>query len=164
MRTVAEFKKNNLEIIGNLMPEDERASFTDNNIVNVLTERDQHGRRVLLVNAGSLWDTKRVSSEQLFRLFYLIHVAAQVEPETQIRGVVVIMDFDGLGMKQVGALTPSFSKRLLTFIQYAMPLRMKEVHIINQPFVFRLVWALFQPFIEAKLKARVSAERKRRNG
>lgn len=157
MRTVAEFKKNNLDILANLMPEDERASFTENNIVNVLTERDQLGRRVLLVNAGELWDTKRVSSEQLFRLFYLIHVAAQVEPETQIRGVVVIMNFDGLGMKQVRALSPSFSKRLLTFIQYAMPLRMKEVHIINQPFLFKMVWALFKPFIESKLNSRVSS-------
>lgn len=157
MRTVAEFKKNNLDILANLKPEDERASFTENNIVNVLTERDQHGRRVLLVNAGELWDTKRVSSEQLFRLFYLIHVAAQVEPETQIRGVVVIMNFDGLGMRQVRALSPAFSKRLLTFIQYAMPLRMKEVHIINQPFLFKMVWSLFKPFIESKLNSRVSS-------
>lgn len=156
MKTVADFKKNNFDIIGNLMPEDERSAFVDNNVVNVLKDRDQDGRRVLVVNAGELWDTKRVSSEQLFRLFYLIHVAAQVELETQISGVVVIMDFEGLGMKQVRALTPAFSKRLLTFIQYAMPLRMKEVHIINQPFLFKMVWSLFKPFIESKLNSRVS--------
>lgn len=155
MKSVAEFKKNNLEIIRNLMPEDERSSFVDNNVVNVLKDRDQLGRRVLIVNAGQLWDTKRVSSEQLFRLFYLIHVAAQVELETQIRGVVVIMDFDGLGMKQVRALSPAFSNRLLTFIQQAMPLRMKEVHIINQPFLFKMVWTLFKPFIQSKLNSRV---------
>lgn len=156
MKTVAEFKKNNFDIIGNVMPEDERAAFVDNNVVNVLKDRDQDGRRILVVNCGELWDTKRVSSEQLFRLFYLIHVAAQVELETQVHGVVVIMDFDGLGMKQVRALSPAFSKRLLTFIQYAMPLRMKEVHIINQPFLFKMVWSLFKPFIESKLNSRVS--------
>lgn len=155
MRSVAEFKKNNTEIIANLMPQDERSSFVDNNVVNVLVNRDQHGRRVLIVNCGELWDTKRVSSDQLFRLFYLIHVAAQVELETQVRGVVVIMDFDGLGMKQVRALSPTFSRRLLTFIQYAMPLRMKAVHIINQPFLFKMVWSLFKPFIEQKLNSRM---------
>lgn len=155
MKSVAEFKKNNLEIIRNLMPEDERSAFVDNNIVNVLKERDHLGRRVLIVNCGELWDPKRVSSEQLFRLFYLIHVAAQVELETQIRGVVVLMDFDGLGMKQVRALSPAFSNRLLTFIQQAMPLRVKEVHIINQPFLFKMVWTLFKPFIQSKLNSRV---------
>jgi len=35
----------------------------------------------------------------------------------QVNGVVVIMDFDGLGMSQVMALSPSFSARLLNFIQ-----------------------------------------------
>lgn len=37
----------------------------------------------------------------MLRLFYLIHEAALLEEETQVNGVVVIMDFDGLGMTQV---------------------------------------------------------------
>lgn len=155
MRRVAEFKQENLQILKNLMPDDERDAFVENEVVNVLTNRDQDGRRVLIVNCGQIWDPKRVSSDQLFRIFYLIHVAAQVEPTTQVRGVVVIMDFDGLGMKQIKALSPSFSKRLLTFIQDAMPLRLKQVHMVNQPYLFNLVWTLFKPFIREKLKSRV---------
>lgn len=158
MRRVAEFKRDNESILKNLMPDDEKSSFCDNNIVNVLTNRDQLGRRVLIVNCGALWDTKKVSADQLFRIFYLIHVAAQVENETQVRGVVVIMDFNGLGLKQVTAMTPSFSKRLLTFIQDAMPIRLKEVHMVNQPYLFNMVWALFKPFIREKLHKRVSNE------
>lgn len=156
MRKVAEFKKDNGPILKNLMPDDEKSSFVDNNIVNVLTNRDQDGRRVLIVNCGSLWDPKKVSSDQLFRIFYLVHVAAQVELESQVLGVVVIMDFDGLGMKQIRGLSPSFSKRLLTFIQEAMPLRMKQIHMINQPYLFNMVWQLFKPFIREKLKSRVN--------
>lgn len=41
------------------------------------------------------------------------------------------MDFDGLSMKQVMGLSPSFSMRLLTFIQDAMPLRLKEVRMTS---------------------------------
>lgn len=156
MRRVAEFKRDNAAIVKNLMVDDEKQSFCENNIVNVLINRDQLGRRVLIVNCGSLWDTKKVSADQLFRIFYLIHVAAQVEAETQVRGVVVIMDFNGLGLKQVGAMSPTFSKRLLTFIQDAMPIRMKEVHMVNQPYLFNMVWALFKPFIREKLHKRVS--------
>ena len=65
----------------------------------------------------ALWDPNKVTADQIFRVFYLIHLGAMLEPESQISGVVVIMDFKGLGLKQVKGFTPSFSLRLLTFIQ-----------------------------------------------
>lgn len=45
--------------------------------------------------------------------------------------------------------------KLLGFIQDAMPLRLKEVHMVKQPYVFKLVWSMFTPFIQEKLKNRV---------
>ncbi|GBP06042.1 hypothetical protein EVAR_3280_1 [Eumeta japonica] len=46
------------------------------------------------------WDPKKVTADQLFRLFYLIHEAAMLEPETQVNGSVVIMDFHNMGWAQ----------------------------------------------------------------
>lgn len=60
-------------------------------------------------------------------------------------------------MSQVRALTPAWSKRLLTFIQDAMPLRLKQVHMVNQPYIFNMVWTLFKPFVREKLSKRVSS-------
>ncbi|XP_055682226.1 clavesin-2 [Lutzomyia longipalpis] len=155
MRRIAEFKKTHNAMLKHVMPEDERSAFEDHNIVNVLTNLDHKGRRVLIVNCGAPWDPKIVNSDKLFRIFYLVHLAAQLELATQIRGVVVIMDFEGLSMKQIKALSPAFSKRLLTFIQEAMPLRLKEVHIIKQPYLFKMVWTFFKPFIQEKLGKRM---------
>lgn len=107
----------------------------------------------------AIWDPSKVTSTQVFRIFYLIHELAVLEPESQIRGIVVIMDFKDLGMKQVKALSPSFSLLLLSFIQDAMPLRLKEIHIVQQPFIFNMVWTIFKPFIREKLKKRVSSDR-----
>ncbi|KAJ8962416.1 hypothetical protein NQ317_011445 [Molorchus minor] len=45
--------------------------------------------------------------------------------------------------------------KLLSFIQDAMPLRLKEVHMVKQPFIFNMVWAIFKPFIREKLKSRI---------
>lgn len=53
MKRIGEFKVKNAELLANLMPEDERESFTKHNVVNVLTDRDHKGRRVLVVNCGS---------------------------------------------------------------------------------------------------------------
>jgi retinaldehyde-binding protein 1 len=155
MRSIAEFRKNYADLVYNLMPENLISQFVDNDVVNILPNRDQKGRRVMLVNCGSIWDPKAVTNDQMFQLFYLVHLIAQLEPSTQVSGVVCIMDFDGLGMKQISALTPAGSKRLLTFIQEAMPLRMKEVHFVKQPFIFNMVWKLFKPFVQEKLNKRM---------
>lgn len=155
MRRVAEFKEKNAALFENLLPTDEKSAILENNVVNVLKTRDHKGRRVLLVNNGKTWDPSRVSADQILRLFYLIHELAMLEPETQICGTVVVMDFDGLAMKQVMGFTPSFSMKLLTFIQDAMPLRLKEVHIVKQPFLFNMVWQMFKPFVKEKLKKRM---------
>lgn len=155
MKRVAEYKQKHASLLDNLMPEDEKSAFLENNVVNVMTTRDHKMRRVLFVNCGKTWDPSKVKADQVLRLFYLIHVAAMQEPLTQIHGTVVIMDFDGLSMKQVLGLTPSFSMKLLSFIQDAMPLRLKEVHIVKQPYLFNMVWTMFKPFIREKLKSRM---------
>ncbi|KAF7992239.1 hypothetical protein HCN44_001564 [Aphidius gifuensis] len=155
MQRIADFKVKNAALLDNLMPIDEKTAIFENNVVNVLKDRDHKKRRVLIVNAGKSWDPSKVSSDQMFRIFYLVHQAALMELETQVRGVVVIMDFDGLSMKQVMALSPSFSMRLLTFIQDAMPLRLKEVHFVKQPFLFDIVWRMFKPFTREKLRKRM---------
>ncbi|XP_047987674.1 clavesin-1 [Leguminivora glycinivorella] len=155
MRRIAEFKRDNASLLDGLMPDHEKDAFLNHNVVNVMKGRDDKGRRVLIVNAGGTWDPKKVNADQLFRLFYLIHEAAMLEPESQVRGTVVIMDFNNMGWTQTMGLTPSFSKRLLTFIQDAMPLRLKEVHFVKQPMVFNVVWKMFKPFVREKLKNRI---------
>lgn len=65
------------------------------------------------------------------------------------------MDFEGLSLKQIKALTPAYTKRLLIFIQDAMPVRLREIHFVKQPFIFNMVWTLFKPFVREKLKKRV---------
>ncbi|XP_068084620.1 retinaldehyde-binding protein 1 [Anabrus simplex] len=155
MQRAAEFKEKNASLLDNLKPTDEKVTICDHDVVNVLAGRDQHGRRILFVNAGEKWDPKKVTTDNIFRVFYMVHIGAMMEPETQVTGVVVIMDFLGLSMKQVAGFSPAFSMRLLTFIQDAMPLRLKEVHIVNQPFLFNMVFQMFKPFIREKLKGRL---------
>ncbi|XP_029035452.1 clavesin-1 [Osmia bicornis bicornis] len=155
MKRVAEFKEKNAVLFDNILPADEKVAILEHNVVNVLKGTDHKGRRVLFVNCGKTWDPSKVCADQILRLLYLVHLLAMQEPETQIFGTVVIMDYDGLSMKQVMGLTPSFNMKLLTFIQDAMPLRLKEVHIVKQPFLFNMIWQMFKPLVREKLKSRM---------
>lgn len=155
MRSTANFRKENAALVHGLFIETVKEKFIKSNVVNVLKNTDQLGRRVLIVNSGAIWDPSYVSSDEVFQMLYLVHLAAQLEDETQVRGTVCIMDFDGMAMKHVKAMSVGFSKRLLTFIQEAMPLRMREVHFVKQPFIFKMVWSLFKPFVQEKLNKRI---------
>ncbi|XP_071450543.1 clavesin-1-like [Hetaerina americana] len=154
IKKLCEFRVTNASLLDGLVPSQEENAFHEG-VVNVLIDRDQLGRRIMVCNLGGSWEPKKASVDQIFRLFYLIHQMAVLEPESQVCGVIVILDFDGMGMKQVGAFSIAFSRRLLSFIQDAMPLRLKNIHIVKQPYVFNIVFNMFKPFIREKLKSRM---------
>ncbi|GJQ80663.1 hypothetical protein Trydic_g9247 [Trypoxylus dichotomus] len=154
MKRVGEYRAKYKDIFGNLMPADEEATFTQHDVVNILKDRDQLGRRILVINAGKSWDTSKVSNDQLLRCLYLLHLAAILEPETEVRGIVVIMNLQDMGMKQVAAFTPAFAVRIMSFIQEAMPLRLKELHMIHNPMIFNIAWKIIKPLQTEKTTKR----------
>ncbi len=78
-----------------------------------------------------------------------------LEPETQVNGAIVIFDMDGLSLQQTWQFTPAFAKRIVDWLQDAVPLRVKAIHIVNQPKIFNIVFALFKPFFRPKLYSRI---------
>jgi hypothetical protein len=52
MKRVAEFKQKNAALLENLVPSDEESALVENVVINVLVDRDQLGRRILLTHSG----------------------------------------------------------------------------------------------------------------
>lgn len=102
-----------------------------------------------------IWNPKEVTLDEFFKAAVLLLEAALYEEETQINGVAVIFDMAGLSLQQAWQFTPSFAKRLVDWLQDAIPLRIKAIHIINQPKIFSMVFALFKPFLREKLRQRI---------
>jgi hypothetical protein len=93
--------------------------------------------------------------DEVFKGVVLFLEAAMLEPETQVNGAVVIFDMDGLSLPQAWQFTPPFAKRIVDWLQDSVPLRVKAIHIVNQPKIFNMVFALFKPFFSAKLRSRI---------
>lgn len=79
-----------------------------------------------------------------------------VEPLSQICGALVILDMDGLPMGHVLHFTPIFAAMLLDYLQDCICMRLKAVHIVNNSYIFNIVFNIFKPFIREKLRKRVS--------
>lgn len=52
MNRLANFKDKHEKIVCNPLPREEKRLFMENNVVNVLVDRDQKNRRVLIINMG----------------------------------------------------------------------------------------------------------------
>ncbi|XP_078046883.1 alpha-tocopherol transfer protein-like isoform X3 [Augochlora pura] len=148
------FKVKHENVYKGLKPSREKNIF-EHNILTVLPNRDQHGRRILIIELGKKWKHNKCSLDEVFKGCVLYVEAAMLEPATQIAGAVVIFDMDGLTLQQTWQFNPPFAKRILDWLQEAVPLRVKNIHIVNQPYVFNMVFALFKPFLKEKLKSRI---------
>ncbi|XP_050361718.1 retinaldehyde-binding protein 1 isoform X1 [Nymphalis io] len=137
-----------------LTPSKEQNIFNQN-VLRVLPNRDQLGRRVLVLELGKKWNHNKCSLDEVFKGCVLFLEAAMLEPETQICGAVVIFDMDGLSMQQVWQFTPQFAKRIVDWLQESIPLRIKGLYIINQPYIFNMVFQLFKPLLKEKLRSRI---------
>lgn len=93
--------------------------------------------------------------DEVFKGCVLFLEAATLEPETQIHGAEVIFDMDGLSLQQTWQFTPAFAKRIVDWLQDSVPMRIKGIHIVNQPKIFNIVFALFKPFLREKLRNRI---------
>ncbi|KAL4712911.1 hypothetical protein ACJJTC_011981 [Scirpophaga incertulas] len=148
------FKQKHNKHYDGLVPSKETNVFNQN-ILTVLPMRDHLGRRVLVLELGKHWNHQNCTLDEVFKGCVLFLEAAMLEPETQVCGAVVIFDMDGLSMQQVWQFTPAYAKRIVDWLQDSIPLRIKGLYIINQPYIFNVVFQLFKPFLKEKLRSRI---------
>lgn len=149
-----QFKIKHKNVYEGLVPSKEKNIF-DHDILTVLLSRDQGGRRILILQLGKKWKHNKCSLDEVFKGAVLFMEAAMIEPETQICGAQVVFDMDGLSLQQTWQFTPPFAKRIVDWLQDSVPLRIKGIHIVNQPYIFNMVFALFKPFLREKLRSRI---------
>lgn len=121
---------------------------------NMLIQRDQLGRRVYIIRVDN-FDSTKVTIEDVFRTNVLALEQIVREPETQVAGIVVILDMAGLSLQHAKFFTPYYAKKMVELVQETFPLRFKGFHIINEPFYFDAVVAILKPFIKEKIRKRI---------
>jgi len=146
------FIARNPKYAANLLPSEVHDIFC-NNIIEFLPLR-MNGSRVMIIDIAN-WDVDKVPVAMLCKAIIMSIEIAMIEPRTQVGGCHVILDVKGLTLRHVMQFTPSLAKMILDFIQECTAIRLKAIHIVNQPYIFNMAYAIFRPFIGQKLKQRL---------
>uniref|UniRef100_A0A8W8NGF0 CRAL-TRIO domain-containing protein n=2 Tax=Magallana TaxID=2171616 RepID=A0A8W8NGF0_MAGGI len=148
-----QMKKENPKLFENLRPSAVK-HVLEAGVTGVLPHRDKEGRRVIIFRPG-LWDPSRFPIDDVFRTNLLTLSKIIQDEESQINGILMIMDLKRVGWKHVKNISPLYSKRMMSLLQDAFPARFKGLHYLNEPAVFDYIFAIVKQFMKEKTVSRL---------
>uniref|UniRef100_A0A3P9HFP9 Clavesin-1 n=1 Tax=Oryzias latipes TaxID=8090 RepID=A0A3P9HFP9_ORYLA len=95
----------------------------------VLESPDQHGRKILILFASN-WDQSRNSFIDILRAILLSLEVLIENPELQINGFILIIDWSNFSFKQASKLTPNILKLAIEGLQFFPPLPLSPSFLI----------------------------------
>ncbi|NWQ69234.1 TTPA protein, partial [Neopipo cinnamomea] len=120
----------------------------------VLRSRDPHGSKVLIYRIGQ-WDPNLFTAYDAFRVSLITSELIVKEIETQRNGVKAIFDLQGWQFAHAFQITPAVAKKIAAVLTDSFPLKVRGIHLINEPLFFHPVFTLIKPFLTEKIKERV---------
>ncbi|EAT47604.1 AAEL001318-PA [Aedes aegypti] len=128
----------------------------DEGMIWFMPERDANdGAAICVVEVGKKWNTAKVSIIELIAAIRICVECALLDPETQLHGIKVIFDTEGLSMSQIAQNTPKHACMILDWVQKSCPFRLRGVHVVNNSMLFNILFAIFKPFISKELREKI---------
>ncbi|XP_044150947.1 alpha-tocopherol transfer protein isoform X1 [Bufo gargarizans] len=120
----------------------------------VLRSRDAYGSRVLIYRIEK-WDPKQFTAYEVFRVSLITSELLVQETETQRNGIKAIFDLQGWRFVHALQITPNIANRIAAVMTDSFPLKVRGIHLINEPLFFYPVYSLIKPFLPEKIRQRI---------
>ncbi|XP_048727430.2 alpha-tocopherol transfer protein-like isoform X3 [Ostrea edulis] len=157
-----QMKKENPKLFENLCPSAVK-HVLEAGITGVLRHRDKEGRRVMVFRPGK-WDPSRFPIDDVFRTNFISLSKIIQDEATQVNGVVMVMDLEGVGWAHAKSISPFYAKRAMSLLQeeetqingMMMIMDLKKVgwkHVKNiSPMYSKKILSLLQDAFPARFK------------
>ncbi|XP_006000548.1 alpha-tocopherol transfer protein-like [Latimeria chalumnae] len=141
------------EVFQNLKPSAIK-HVLDIGFLTVLPEPDPNGRYIICIRPGKWKPTEFPITENIRALYLTLEQLIQSE-ETQVNGIVILADYGGVGLSQASHFGPFIARKVIGILQDGFPIRIKAVNIINEPRIFKGIFAVMKPFLKEKITNRI---------
>ncbi|XP_044266469.1 clavesin-2-like [Tribolium madens] len=148
-----DFKENNPQFCDNIDLVNLKKIGADK-IILVPPYREASGRRIMNYRVGN-WAPDKYTVEEMFQATIAVLEMAVMEQRAQILGGICIFDFGGLSMQQAWYMTPSLAHKVIQIMVTCFPMRIHALHIVNQSYVFDVMYNIFKPFLNEAMKERI---------
>lgn len=119
-----------------------------------LKERDQNGCRIILFRMEKM-DFKKFDFSNYCRLLAFIGMTMILEPETQISGIIGVIDCKSISAeKHIRQIPLAESIKFILSIQEAVPFRLKKIFAFNTPLAAVFLTDMAKTFMSQKMKDR----------
>ncbi|XP_063815627.1 alpha-tocopherol transfer protein-like [Pseudophryne corroboree] len=125
----------------------------DCGFLTVLPHADSEGRRIVCIRPG-LWNPRNYPITDNVRAMYLLLEKMIESEETQVNGIVILADYEGVGLSQASHFGPFMARKTIGILQDGFPIRIKAVNVINEPRIFKGIFAILRPFLKEKIVKR----------
>ncbi|KAM4691488.1 alpha-tocopherol transfer protein-like [Rhinophrynus dorsalis] len=125
----------------------------DSGFLTVLPSRDREGRKIVCIRPGC-WNPRDYPITENIRAIYLSLEKLIESEETQVNGIVILADYNDVGFSQASHFGPFIAKKVIGILQDGFPIRIKAVNIINEPRIFKGIFAILKPFLKEKIVKR----------
>ena len=120
-------------------------------VSTILETRDEHGRRVFINRPGK-WNPNEFTFCEVFASIFTLAEMISEEAKTQIAGVTMVTDAGGFGLSQFRNYSIGDAKIMSSFIQSSFPLWFREIHLVNAPYMFMMVFNVIKPFLAQEIR------------
>nr|XP_034326775.1 alpha-tocopherol transfer protein-like [Crassostrea gigas] len=110
-----QMKKENPKLFENLRPSAVK-HVLEAGVTGVLPHRDKEGRRVIIFRPG-LWDPSRFPIDDVFRTNLLTLSKIIQDEVTQVNGLIMVTDLNGIGWAHAKNMSPLYAKRVTSLLQ-----------------------------------------------
>ncbi|XP_069507432.1 alpha-tocopherol transfer protein-like [Ambystoma mexicanum] len=140
------------EVFNNLKPSAVKPVL-DSGFVTVLPQSDTNGQKIVCIRPGN-WLPSAYPITENIRAIYLT-LGKLIESEvTQVNGIAILADYSGVGISHASHFGPFLAKKTIGILQDGFPIRIKAVNIINEPRIFKGIFAILKPFLKEKIANR----------
>ncbi|XP_063987303.1 alpha-tocopherol transfer protein-like [Diachasmimorpha longicaudata] len=117
--------------------------------------RDSKGRRLIVARPG-VFDPYKFTNADMCKIHAITYEALMEDEESQVRGFVHFADGAGVSFPHLTLFTPREAVRIVKNGERTVPMRHKEVHVINAHPSLKFALDFGMSLISEKIKSRIN--------